>query len=746
MSIRLCARLAVMLLGSIAVASTAAAADGVCPTAVGERPRIGLVLGGGGARGIAHIGVIRMLEELNVPVDYVAGTSFGALVGGMYATGMTSDELQAVVEGIDWKDIFADGTARADRPYRRKRDDDLSLFGPKFGVGPNSSLLPKGAISGQKIRFLFESVTSQRSQTRDFDALPVPFRAIAANVITGEAVVIGDGDLATAMRASMSIPGLFDPIEYEDALLVDGGIAKNLPIDVVKSMGADIVIAVDVGTPLSTREELTNFVQITGQLTSILIQRNTWEQRFLLEDRDVLIVPDLGNEITSAGFEKATEEAMPIGYAAAEKVRDRLAALGVDGATYAAHRGAIAECVAGPPTIQFVRIDNRSRFRDSIIEERLHVHLGEPLDVARMERDIKQIFALGFLETATYEVVEENGRKGVVVRLKQDSRGANFIETGLDLAGNPGSADLDVRLGFLKTDVDTMGSEFRTVAQVGENPGLLTEIYKPLDEDLRLIVVPRLTAQKRSFDRFDETGNRAAQMDVTEYGGGLALGREFGRQAALFTGYRRYSGHIKTHIGATEDNLDFNRGEWWATLTWDRLDDRYFPSSGTLASAEYSWSKTALGASEAYEQISSLLLGAHTSGRHTLLYGARYNTTMDNDAPDYALFRAGGLFSLSAYEPGELAGQHFGMALLGYRLRVVSEGFLPPYLGATLEYGNVAENRGDVFEEGNWSGNFYLGFRSPLGPLYVGWGVGEDDRNTYFLRIGSVVGASTSLE
>ncbi len=283
----------------------AAHADDLCKPPPTDRPRIGLVLGGGGARGIAHVGVIRVLEELRIPIDYVAGTSMGSIVGGLYATGMTSDQLEEAIRELNWSDIFADNTIRAERPYRRKRDDDLALFGPKFGVGPKSSLLPRGAISGQKIQFFLQTATSDRVQSKNFDELPIPFRAIAADIVTGKPVVISQGDLATAMRASMSIPGLFSPIDFQGHLLVDGGIVNNLPVNVVQGMGADILIAVDVGTPLYTREELTDFVSITSQLSGIMVVNNTERQESLLTPQDVLIVPNLGNEISSVDFGKA---------------------------------------------------------------------------------------------------------------------------------------------------------------------------------------------------------------------------------------------------------------------------------------------------------------------------------------------------------------------------------------------------------------------------------------------------------
>ena len=727
----------------ITVASLQAHASEQCKPTVTDRPRIGLVLGGGGARGIAHVGVIRVLEQLRIPVDYIAGTSMGSIIGGLYATGMTSDQLEAVIRKLNWNDIFADNTVRAERPYRRKRDDDLALFGPKFGVGPKSSLLPRGAISGQKIQFFFQTVTSERVQTKYFDELPIPFRAIAADIVTGKPVVISQGDLATAMRASMSIPGLFSPIDFEGHLLVDGGIVNNLPVNVVQGMGADILIAVDVGTPLSTRSELTDFVSITSQLSGIMVVNNTEHQESLLTSQDVLIVPNLGNEITSVDFTKI-DQSIPLGYEAASALRDKLAPLGISEEAYADYRAQIASCVAGPPVIQFVHLNNHSRFSDAVLYERLHVDIGKPLDEARLDKDIQQIYALGFLDRATYEVVKDDGQLGLLVTVKQDERGTSFVETGVDFTGVSDSSAIDVRLAYLKTDVDDLGSEFRGMIQLGQNQGILTELYKPLGDELKWIVVPKLFAERQNLTEFNPQGDKLGQIDIEKWGGSFAMGREFWRHAALFAGVRRYAGSTQVRVGdPTVPKGAFDGGEWFVDGTWDRIDNRYFPSRGTYAGFEYLWSRTALGADDDFEQFQGSLFTARTWGLHTFLLGGRLGLTREGDAPVQNVYLAGGIFRLSGFEPDELSGQNFGMVLLGYRYKLFATGWLPPYVGMTLEYGNTAEHADDILEEGLVNASAYMGFNSPLGPLYIGYGFAQGGHRAYFLRIGNILGSSS---
>lgn len=735
-------RITTTLLGLAAtfVCTAMAHAEDQCKPPVTDRPKIGLVLGGGGARGIAHIGVLRVLEELRIPIDYIAGTSMGSIVGGLYATGMDAEALETVIRQLNWTDIFADNTIRAERPYRRKRDDDFALFGPKFGVGARSSLLPRGAISGQKVQFFFQTVTSSRVQTKNFDALPIPFRAVAADIVTGKPVVISQGDLATAMRASMSIPGLFSPIDFEGHLLVDGGIVNNLPVNVVQGMGADILIAVDVGTPLSTRAELTDFVSITSQLSGIMVVNNTEHQESLLTPNDVLIVPNLGSNITSVDFSK-TDQSIPLGYEAANALRDRLAPLGLSPEAYADYRAQITRCVSGRPIIHFVQLNNRSRFSDAVINDRLHIVLGEPLDEARLEKDIQQIYALGFLERASYEVVEDSGQLGLLVTVKQDERGTDFIETGLDFTGVSDSSSIDLRLAYLKTNVDERGSEFRGMIQLGQNQGLLAELYKPVDDGLKWIVVPKLFAERRNLTQFNAQGDKLGQIDVEQWGGSFSMGREFWRHAALFAGIRRYAGTTRVRVGdPTVPKGPFDGGEWFVNGTWDRIDNRYFPLRGTYANFEYLWSRTAIGADDEFEQVAGSAFTAKTWGLHTLIFGSRLGLTRHGQAPVPNVYLAGGIFRLSGYEPDELSGQNFGMVLLGYRYKLFATGWLPPYVGMTLEYGNTAERADDILDEGLVNASAYMGFNSPLGPLYIGYGFAEAGHRAYFVRIGNILG------
>lgn len=732
--------LAVLLLQVNTNLSHAAAS---CLASSDERPKIGLVLGGGGARGAAHIGVIRKLEELRIPVDYITGTSMGSIVGGLHATGMSGRELEELVVDIDWSDLFDDATPRADQPFRRKRDDDLSLFGPKLGVGEGASLLPQGAISGQKIAFFFDSIVNQHVQTRDFDRFPIPFRAVAADIITGQQVVLDKGDLGLAMRSSMSIPGVFSPVRQDDYMLVDGGIVNNIPIDVARDMGADIIIAVDVGTPLQGREKLTNLVAITAQLSGFLVVKNSRAQLATLRTNDIRVAPALGETISSSDFPNIAK-AIPLGYAAAEAIEDKLLPLALAPEAYASYRQQIRACRAGLPVVQFVEIDNKSRFGNAVINQHIHTVIGQPLNLEQLEKDIQQIYALGFLDSARYEIVEKNDETGIVIHVEQDRRGTQFIEWGLDLFGDVDSSDINVRIGYLKTDVDSLGSEFRGTIQLGEDPGFRAELYKPLDTRQKFIFVPSLFGERREIIQFDDDGDKLNEFQVNQVGVSAAIGREFGRHAAVFLGIQRSHGDVDLEIGDPRlEDFQFDNGAYGIRAQSDRLDDSYFPSSGSLVDIEYTNYRNALGSDDEFEQVRASVLHAWTVDRHTLIGGLRYNTTLDNNAPIQNLFRAGGFTRLSGFKENERSEQHFGMLFGSYRYRFSQSALLPAYVGTTLEYGNAVADRDDIFSDGIFHGSLYFGYRSPIGPVYIGYGFGESGRGNYFLRIGNVFGRSS---
>ncbi|MDX1460055.1 MAG: BamA/TamA family outer membrane protein [Xanthomonadales bacterium] len=505
-------------------------------------------------------------------------------------------------------------------------------------------------------------------------------------------------------------------------------------------MGAEVVIAVNVEYPLLDAEALHGVVEVVSQLTTLMVESNTRRQIENLDEHDVLITPELDSEFGSAEFQRSPE-AVELGYEAARRAQSELRVLQLDEGAYAAWRAGVDACVGAPPRVEFVQIENGSRFSDAVIGNLVSGADGRLLDAALRDREMSHIHALGFIRSATWEVIEQDGRTGLLVQVEPDQRGTDFIESGLELTGGPRGSNVNLKAGYLKTDLDERGSELRGIVQVGNEQGLLAEYYKPLDDGLRWILHPQLTVTRRNFTSFDPGGAALAEWEVDEYGAELRIGREFSRHAGLFLTASRYAGNARIKTGPPEsDNLRFNGGEWSLEAVYDRLDNRFLPSSGTFGRLAYVVSDRQLGADADFEQFELNLFSSLTRGRHTAWLGTRFNTTLDDDAPVYALYSGGGFLNMSGFEPDQLIGQHFGQTMLGYRFRLDQSGLLPAYAGMTLEYGGAAARREDVYADGLLNGSLYLGYDSPLGPLYLGLGWSEEQSGLFFVRLGTLFG------
>lgn len=708
------------------------------PEITRERPSVGLVLSGGGARGAAHIGVLHVLEDLRVPIDYIAGTSMGSIIGGLYAAGMTPDEIENTLNGMDWETIFDDRPSRESRSFRRKSDDDLYLVKSKPGFNEGRIELPLGAIQGQKFDLALRALTLPVSEIQDFDDLHIPFRAVATDIANGEEVVLGSGDLAQAMRASMAVPGAFAPARIEGRLLVDGGIANNLPVSVVRDLGADIVIAVDISTPFLPTEEIRSILGIAEQLTSILTRKNAEQQLATLTDDDVLLIPQLG-DIGTGDFQRAGE-AVPSGRAAALAASEALSRLSLDASAYARHVALRPPRLGRePPIVHYLRVDNQSRVGDSLILERLNVPLGEPLDRARLEADIAAIYGLELFEIVSYRVEEEAGRTGVVVEARERAWGPNYLQFGLALSSDSrGENNWNLGVGYLRTAINPLGGELRSALQLGAEPLLGGEWFQPLDARSLWFVNPRFRVGRRFITEFSaDASERLADYRVDSLQVDVSAGREFAPFGEARAGYRLDTGKITVETAESELPDDsFTDSRVYFRLAGDRLDNPNWPTRGHIGSVEYAAARTGLGGDSNFDQVTAGYSHFSSVGRNTVGFLSRLNVTVDGTAPLQSRFRLGGFLRLSGFAEDSLSGQHAGsVALLAYRgykaLPVLSW-----HIGASLEYGGVWEDRDDVFRDGFAAGSLFLGADTPIGPLYLGYGQAERGNRSVFVFLG----------
>jgi len=700
-----------------------------------RRPKIGLALSGGGARGAAHIGVLKVLEQHHIPIDFIAGASMGSIVGGMYASGMSPDELEAMISDIDWSDAFTDRIPRSDRSFRRKRDDDLYLVKNKPGISGFSLKFPPGLLDGQKIDLILKRNTLHVVTVHDFDDLSIPYRAVAADLETGDPIVLEGGDLALAMRTSMSIPIVFSPREIDGKLLVDGGVSCNLPIDVVRRMGADVVIAVDISTPLQDRDELISVLAVTDQITSILTRRNTDIQIKSLGDGDIFINPDLG-DITTASFGRAAE-AVPIGVKAAEAAIGDLERLSLSEQEYSEHVAGRAR--SEPPlVIDAIGIINQSRLSDDVIKARLDVETGKPLDIDRLEKDLEQIFGLELFESVYYDITERADSTILTVTARERSWGPNYLQFGIAIYEDFEGPNFNLSAAYTRTAVNRLNGEWRTALQIGKEPNISTEFYQPIDHSLRYFVHPLASVGEKADNIFDSEGHKIAERNVFRYGGGLSTGRELGTWGEIRGGLMREAGTISTQVGDPGvPNLDFDTGEAFLQFFADELDDVNFPSSGGSLRIRFTSAREYLGSDLDYDQLLADGSCALSIGRNIGFFRGCFATTLKGDSPYQSLFRLGGFTRLSGLEQNELMGQHAALISGTFYRRIADISLVSLYGGLSVEYGNVFQERDQIdLDRGLAAGSLFLGLDTLLGPIYIAYGITEGKRQNYYLFLG----------
>jgi NTE family protein len=578
------------------------------------------------------------------------------------------------------------------------------------------------------------------ADVQDFDRLPIPFRAIATDLETGEAVLMRSGDLVTAMRASMSAPGVFSPAPRDGRLLVDGGLVENLPIDAARQMNVDVLIVVDVSFPLYARDELTSPLEVTNQAFAILIRARTAEQRAKLLASDIVIEPPLGR-FPSVDFSRVPQ-ALQAGELAALQDKAKLAAFALDADGYRDYLAARRPRSDALPVIEFVRAARDSQEYKELVAATMKDLTGKPLDKARVQRRLSSLYALDLFESIDYTLIEENGQAGLELTLRRKSWGPNYVRVGLNLEDDfEGGNRYNIALRFIRTELNKLGAEWLTDLQIGDNPKVFTEFYQPISLFSRYFVAPRFEFQERSVNLLDGD-DRVAEYRVRTLDGGLDLGREFSNWGELRFGLRR--GSARSHVLIGDPDLPSekaNRGGLFARFTYDKLDSIFFPRRGQQLELEWRGESTSLGGDESFDAYSASWLIARSLDRHTLIFWTDMGTTVDNLGTPENYFSLGGFFNLSGLPPGSLAAPHYGIARLIYYKKIGRGGSgvldLPAYAGLSVEAGNAWFDRSEMgFGDLRKDASLFFGVDTPLGPLYLATGFDESGDKAFYLFLG----------
>jgi len=700
------------------------------------RPKIGVALEGGGAMGLAHIGVLKWFEEHHIPVDYVAGTSMGGLVGGFYATGMSPDELKTLIEGMDWRKILGDRTPYEDLAFRRKEDQraypNSLIFGLRGGL-----TLPAGLNAGHQIGLIIDRVTLPYDEVPSFDALPVPFRCVATDLVSRKSYVFKDGSLAVALRATMSIPGAFSPVHEGKAVFVDGGLLNNLPTDVVREMGAEIVIAVHLEPAPVDAKDIQSVFSVLNHSVRVVLEEN--ELRSLAQADAVVSVPL--SEYSTVDYAKS-EQIMKRGYEAANARARLLEAFALDDAEWQEHqRAREARKRSDVPTPQFIQVQGTNAHEATDVTRYVKRFQGKPVNPEKLDEVLTRLTGVGRYDSAGYRLIEKNGQIGLLVQVVEKNYAPPMFQTAFEVDGSQ-SGNVDFTMGTRFTFMDVAGfrSEWRTDVLLGNTYGIQTELFRPFRAESRWFFAPHADASDTAFPIYAKNDPLADyRIYRTNIGGDV--GYSFGRFSELRVGYEVGSLNTKLRLGTLQIPAVAGRvGQSRLRYLLDHTDDPVIPRSGFSAETNFRWFDQSPGAKDGFPSMDLKLGYFQPIARSASLFlEGEGGTTFGSSSTGVPQFFLGGPVRLGAYGQNEFQGNQYYLFRAGFLRDVLT---LPPFLGKKV-YAVGAYEIGKMY--GVTTGtdlpdDVAAGFlaETALGPFFIGGSVGDSGHRKWFFQLGRV--------
>ena len=715
-----------------------------------KRPRVGLVLAGGGAKGGAHVGVLKVLEELHVPIDCIAGTSMGALVGAGYASGMPAAELERFLVGIDWGKVVGGQGRRDLEPIEQKRDGATYSNNLELGLGPDGLVVPGGLVNTSSIEDLLRSFVASARLESSFDRLPIPYRAVATDMVSGQMVVIKEGDLATAMRASMAIPGAFAPVVTDKYVLSDGGLVRNIPIDVARNLCADVVIVVNLVEPPARREKLQSAIQLFSRTMDVMIEANEQLQLQTIGPNDVRVDVPMG-DITTSDFERVPET-IPLGESAARKMADALRRYAVPATEYLAWRTKVTSSQQIDARLSGVRFEGLDLVNPDYLATRGEVKAGEVVDTAKISQEAQRMSVLRDFESVGYRL-EGDPDAPALVWLPQEKRwGPGYLKVDLGMyASEGGDVTFAIYGKYDRTWLNSSGLESRTEIQLGGENLVSTSLLQPLDTAHRWFVEPRVF-WSRSLEDIFRDGERLARYQFQDTAAQLDFGVNIADVAQARLGYLYDRRSVDVDIGVQLlPETDAEDAGITALFEYDTRDTAFNPTSGLAVAAEYTRSDDALGADRDWERAE---LGVGLAlpllrRRDVLWLTLAGGSDLGSNLPPDRKFPLGGPGSFPGLELGELRVGSYWTASTGYRWKfkdIMTLRNQAWYLGVQLMAGAVHDRIDNISGEDLYGGAVYLAGRTPVGPLTVGVGATTTDSWSLWVAVGRPVGRGTILE
>ncbi len=730
------------------------------------RPKVAVVLAGGGAKGAAHIGVLKALEEMHIPVDIITGTSMGAYVGGLYATGMSADEIESFIYSVDWNSGYRDRVDRSQRRVRDKEYEDRYQITTDLGLRFGEVRAPTGVVQGQNMLRVLRETTGNLGRFESFDELAIPYRSVATDILELDEVVIGNGYLVDAMMASMSVPGALPPYKLNGHMLVDGGVVNNMPVDVARAMGADVVIAVDISTDYKTEDDFTGLFTVADQLSNYLVRRSTQQQVETLQEHDVYIRPNVG-QMETVEFDKMPW-AFQSGYDITKEMESKLAGLRLSNAEYQKyidHKQEVRKkLVYGDDrVVDEIVIVNNTHYSDVLLTNRLELETGRKIETAEIEKAVENLYALDRFELITYHFEEVDGSNLLVFDVNEKSWGPNYLNFRFFLEDD---FDTDSQYGIGMstnfTNLNSHGAEMALNVEMGTDKLIEAELYSPVLSSQEFFVAGKVaySSEGRNLPVSDDDSSLSSVNDFlpvsyTEFVSEIAIGIQPTLWQELRLGGRYSSGSIELSTLASVGNLDFERRGLFANYRLDTLDDFAFPTRGLLVDLEYlvshDTSPEEIGQSKPKDivedtvyEIDARFKGAMSYQRHTLVGQAEYSFVQSkNSSITLDPRELGGFLHLSGIPRNSLIGQNLFFSSLVYRYKWFDNDFglfeAPVYVGASLEHGGTWSDNDLKLNEAPLynAASIFFGVDSPIGPIMLAYGRTEQDMEAVYLIVGT---------
>jgi NTE family protein len=740
-------RLAAAMLGCC-IATASVARDEPADFSGASRPRVGLVLAGGGAKGGAHVGVLKVLEEMHIPIDCIAGTSMGALVGGGYASGIPADKLQAFVESIDWKGVVGGVGGRGNVPIEQKREGVTYSNQLQLGIKDSHIVVAPGLIDSSAIDDLLRGFVGKARNQTDFDRLPIRFRAVATNMVSGQMVVLDHGDLATAMRASMALPGVFAPVQLDQQILSDGGLVRNLPVDVARSLCADVVIAVNLVSPAVDPEKLKAPRQLLGRALELMIEANEQLQLQSLGSRDVRIDVPLG-EIGTGDFER-TAETIALGIAAARRAAPQLARFAVSPPQYLAWRSRVTEDQGIASTIETIHMAELKRVNPLYLDGLAGIAPGDHITTEQLSQSVQRMAAVEDIDSVSYELTGDPAHATLQWLPYEKSWAPDFIKLDLGMYASAAGDDrgLALYLQHSRTWVDSLGAQWRNEAQLGTNQVFATSFYQPLNVPQSFFAEPKVF-WNRDWENVFYDGNDVARYRFDDWGGRFDFGVNFGNAGQVRIGYLTSTRRVGIETGASAlPQLEVRDAGIAVAATYDTRDTPFSPTRGIVAAIEYFDSDRALGAGRNWERV-ELGVGLALPLRNNVLrIELGGGSALQGRLPADRLFTLGGPVSLAGADLDAIRADAYWTVSTSYLWRIKDLFSLRGqtlYAGLRLQDVQAYRTLDGRDEHQIGSVAVFITGRTPVGPLTVGLATTTINSQTLWISFGRPIAEGTLL-